>query len=155
RTGQPAVALTKGDFDLYEDGVRQEIAFFSKDQLPLSVVLLSDVSLSTRKPQIRDGALRALQRLKPDDEVAFMTFSFYARVIEGLTTNKELVSKRIGDYFAGLVEDPPLPKELEDLGPDGTHIGDSIYQTSEYLSKFRKPGSRSVIIVITDNWPWE
>src|SRR5262249_40269984 len=44
KTGRVIGDLKREDFLLYEDGVRQEITHFSQDKLPLSVMLLLDVS---------------------------------------------------------------------------------------------------------------
>src|SRR5436190_14947345 len=64
--------LKKEDFELSDNGVRQQIDYFSRDELPLAIILLLDVSRSVRPiiHDVRDGALNALQRLKPDDQVA-------------------------------------------------------------------------------------
>src|SRR2546423_8779176 len=69
--------LNKEDFELSDNGVKQQISYFSRDELPLSIILLLDVSGSVRSiiHDIRDGALNSLQRLKPDDQVAVMAFS--------------------------------------------------------------------------------
>src|ERR1041385_4982698 len=40
RTGQPIGSLKQSDFAIYEDGIKQEINYFSYDRLPLSIVLL-------------------------------------------------------------------------------------------------------------------
>src|SRR5438094_8227035 len=64
--------LTRDDFDVTDDGMKQQISYFSRDELPLSIILLLDVSRSVRPilQDIRDGALNALQHLKPDGQVA-------------------------------------------------------------------------------------
>src|SRR5439155_12889027 len=51
--------LVKEDFELSDNGARQQISYFSRDELPLSIMLLLDVSGSVRPilHQIRDGAL--------------------------------------------------------------------------------------------------
>src|SRR5215469_5953671 len=70
KTGRPVGSLSKDDFLLYEDGMEQKIAQASRDQLPLSVVLLFDLTFTTQpvlKP-LAAGALEALQHLKPEDE---------------------------------------------------------------------------------------
>jgi hypothetical protein len=67
KTGRIINSLTREDFQIYEDGVKQEISFFSQDKLPLSVILLFDLTETVRpvlKPLAR-GALQALQHLKP------------------------------------------------------------------------------------------
>jgi len=77
QTGRVVGNLNKEDFELSDNGVKQQISYFSRDELPLSIILLLDVSASVRPiiHDIRDGALNALQRLKPDDQVAVMAFS--------------------------------------------------------------------------------
>jgi VWFA-related protein len=154
-TGRVVSGLAKEDFQLHEDGVKQVITHFSQDKAPLSVVLLLDVSRSTAKKQIKDGALGALERLKPEDEVAFMPFSTYAVVVQGFTRDKPLCAERIAKWFANDIGEIVVPEDLKKLPPDGTHIADSIYQASEYLFKAASPDGRRVIIVVTDNMPWE
>ena len=72
KTRQAARELKKEDFELYEDNVRQQVSSFSQDTLPLSVVLLFDLTDSVRPvlKSLADGALEALQHLKPEDEVS-------------------------------------------------------------------------------------
>src|SRR5215468_11176463 len=77
KTGHAATSLKREDFQVYEDNVLQEITSFSQDELPLSVVILFDLTDSVR-PVLRslgEGALDALQHLKPEDEVAVMVYS--------------------------------------------------------------------------------
>ena len=51
--------FTKEDFAVYEDGVKQHISTFSQDKLPLSVVILMDVSGSvTDRESLRRPLLR-------------------------------------------------------------------------------------------------
>src|ERR1700674_2551556 len=40
--------LTKDDFEITENGVKQSVSYFSRDELPLSIILLLDVSRSVR-----------------------------------------------------------------------------------------------------------
>src|SRR6266849_6872897 len=89
--------LTKEDFEVSDNGVRQQISYFSRDELPLSIMLLLDVSGSVRPilHQIRDGALNALQRLKPDDQVAVMAFATTRELVVDFTKDRAMVSKRI------------------------------------------------------------
>src|SRR5256886_9144279 len=89
--------LTKNDFELSENGVRQQIGYFSRDELPLSIMLLLDVSGSVRPilHQIRDGALSALRHLKPDDQVAVMAFGTTSELVQDFTNDRSLVSQKI------------------------------------------------------------
>src|ERR1700730_4524377 len=40
--------LKKDDFEIVEDGVEQQLSYLSRDELPLSILLLLDVSGSVR-----------------------------------------------------------------------------------------------------------
>ena len=44
RSGRPLPTLEKDDFVIYEDGVRQDMAFFQKEDVPVSVGILFDTS---------------------------------------------------------------------------------------------------------------
>jgi len=81
KTGSPVNGLTERDFVLYEEGVKQRITHFSQDKLPLSILLLLDVSGSVMPAinQVRDSGLRALNELKPGDEVAVMAFGAWRK----------------------------------------------------------------------------
>lgn len=46
RSGRPILNLRRKDFRLYEDGVEQQIAYFTHDEQPITVVLLWDLSSS-------------------------------------------------------------------------------------------------------------
>ena len=89
--------LTKDDFEITENGVKQSVSYFSRDELPLSIMLMLDVSGSVRPilHQIRDGALNALQRLKPEDQVAVMAFGTTYELAQDFTKDRALVSKKI------------------------------------------------------------
>src|SRR2546430_7414091 len=72
--------LKKEDFLLYEDGSKQEITHFSQDSLPLSMLLLIDRGgcLDPFGEKVHHAALEAVNRLKPVDEVAVMTYLFFS-----------------------------------------------------------------------------
>ncbi len=55
RDGRYIPNLRKEDFRLWEDGVEQNVAFFSSVDKPFSVVLMIDTSGSTRSPAIAIG----------------------------------------------------------------------------------------------------
>ena len=142
KTNAVIAGLTQDDFAIYEDGVKQQITYFSQDKLPLSIVLLLDVSASVQPAlrQVRDEGMQALRQLRPEDEVAVMVFGKWAVVKQDFTKDRQLVIKRI--------------QEIEWLGPwirEATHIDEAVYQAATYLNKATNPDSRRVIIMITDN----
>ena len=42
KTGRIVTNMTKDDFTIFEDGVRQTVSYFSQERLPLSIILLVD-----------------------------------------------------------------------------------------------------------------
>src|SRR5262249_50730309 len=94
--------LSSNDFEITEKGITQEISYFSRDELPLSIMLLLDVSRSVRPiiHEIRDGALNALQRLKPQDEIAVMPFGTTYKLTQDFTKDRRLVSQTITSVTA-------------------------------------------------------
>ena len=141
KTGRPVDGLTKEDFELYDNGVRQQISYFSRDELPLSILLLLDISGSVRPiiSQIRDGALNALQRLKPEDEVAVMAFATRAELAHGFTRDRQAIVSKINEV-----------SEEFDLGKE-TFLHQAVHQAAVEMSKASNPASRRVVIVVTDN----
>lgn len=142
KTGRPVGDLTKDDFVLYEDGVQQQIAKVSRDQLPLSVVLLFDLTFSVQpvlKP-LAAGALEALNHLKPEDEVAVMVYSNKAELLQDFTTDRALAVAAIQRASAM-------------QSGEEAFFNQAIYQASEQLARARNPQSRRTIIWLTDNVP--
>jgi Ca-activated chloride channel family protein len=133
--------LTKDDFEIYEKGVRQQVSYFSRDELPLSIMLLLDVSGSVRPIlyQIRDGALTALQRLKAGDQVAVMAFASKSELSLDFSKDRALVSRTIEEATAS-----------DRLG-SGTFLGPALDEAASHMQIAPTAGSRRVIIIITDN----
>src|SRR3984885_7233462 len=90
KSGVPLDTLSAKDFELSEDGVAQTISYFSHDQLPLSVVFLFDMTETVHAAlaPLAQAALQVLGHLKPEDEVAAMTFSSRADLLAGVTTDR-------------------------------------------------------------------
>jgi VWFA-related protein len=141
KTGVVISDLVQKDFELYEDGVKQEIAFFGKDKLPLSIMLLIDTSGSVRPviEIIRDGAMEALRRLKPEDEVAVMVFGEKTQMIQPFTKDRLLIVKQIGNLLS-----------QAQVGV-GTSLHTALHEAATQMSTASNPLSRRVVITVTDN----
>ena len=133
--------LAKEDFELSDHGARQQISYFSRDELPLSIMLLLDVSGSVRPilHQIRDGALNALQRLKPEDQVAVMAFANTSKLAQNFTNDRKLAAQKIEEATAS-----------DSLGR-GTFLGPALESAALHMQKAPAQTGRRVIIVVTDN----
>ena len=135
--GAPESELQAEDFIIYDNSVTQQISFFSRDQLPLAVAILVDSSgsITDKLPALQNAAITALERLKPEDQVALYSFDWgYHRLIN-LTEDRFLIAERIGKLrtVAG-----------------GTDIYDTVYDAARYL-KENAPHRRRAIILISDN----
>jgi VWFA-related protein len=142
KTRQAARELKKEDFELYEDNVRQQVSSFSQDTLPLSVVLLFDLTDSVRPvlKSLADGALEALQHLKPEDEVTVMVYAASAQVLQQATTDRALAVAAI-------------EKASRMESGEAAFFNEGIFQAAEQLTKGKNPSSRRVIIWLTDDVP--
>jgi Ca-activated chloride channel homolog len=136
KAGQIMGDLKKEDFEVREDGVAKKVELFSRDELPLDVALVLDLSDSIGPflGPLRDAAATTLAALKPDDEVALFTFSTEAELSVPLTKDKSTIATQIGSFKAG----------------GATNINDGIFVASEYLLKSASRGRR-VIILISDD----
>src|SRR5258708_39274727 len=97
KDGQIMANLKKDDFEVREDGVAQKVEIFSRDELPLNVALVLDLSDSIGPflGPLRDAATVALAALKPGDEVALFTFSTEAELRLPLTKDKTKIADQI------------------------------------------------------------
>jgi Ca-activated chloride channel family protein len=89
--------LKKEDFLIYEDGAKQEITHFSKDMLPLSVLLVIDRGgcVDPYVDEVHRAAREALDRLKPVDEIAVMAFANTSVLIEPFTRNRIMIENAL------------------------------------------------------------
>lgn len=145
KTGEIINGLKARDFELYEDGQRQEISHFSQDRLPLSVILLMDLSgsVSPALREIQSGALLALERFREQDEVAVIAFSSETQLVQGFTRDRRLILDRIGKI------------EKTSVIGQGTSLFTGLRESAIHMEKAANPISRRVIIAVTDNIAWE
>jgi Ca-activated chloride channel homolog len=136
KDGQIMANLKKDDFEVREDGVAQKLEVFSRDELPVDVALVLDLSDSIGPflAPLRDAATIALAALKPNDEVALFTFSTEAEMRLPLTKDKKKIADQISTFDAR----------------GATNINDGIFAAAEYLLK-APPNGRRVIILISDD----
>jgi Ca-activated chloride channel family protein len=129
--------LNREDFALLDDGVPQSIVHFSRDELPLAVVLVVDVSgsMADVMGSMRKAALAWLERLKPVDRVAIFTFADNPKLQVPLTLEKAKVAKAIGQFSAS----------------GGTDIHKALYQAAAYLRQ-EAPHERRIVILASDDF---
>ena len=96
--GRPITSLNRAQFSIYEDGVKQEIARFETTTAPFSVVMLLDMSGSTKsyRQNIKLSAARFLDALAPDDRVAVVEFYSKINLLNDFTVDKNVAAQSIG-----------------------------------------------------------
>lgn len=111
--GRPITSLDKNSFSLFEDGVKQEISSFVAAPAPFSVVMMLDMSGSTKsfRQNIQLSAARFLDALGPDDRVAVVEFYGKVNLLNDFTTNRNIAAHSISvangsgetDLYRGLL----------------------------------------------------
>jgi VWFA-related protein len=172
--GRPVFGLTKPDFSIYEDGVRQPIVFFTSDPFPISAAIVVDVGMP-------DIALKKVQETFPAligsfseyDEVSIYTFGntvkqqqdFSAALGDRTATTFKRVKAEQGKTGGVAVADGPMVSGPSVNGmpfPSGRMhtpntrtmdpsrvLNDAILRATIDLSK-RPRGRRKVVFVISD-----
>lgn len=91
REGRRVLDLKKEDFQVFEDGIEQQIAGFGQTDEPVSVLLALDTSGSTelQLPRIQNEAIRFCNLLHPDDSVAVMSFAEDVSLLEDWSIDRD------------------------------------------------------------------
>jgi len=83
------LGLQKEDFQVFEDGVEQNVSLFSGEDAPLSVGVLFDrsASMSYKLGSSRDATTQLLNALNKEDEAFLVEFADLATLSVGFTGN--------------------------------------------------------------------
>ncbi|HET6898560.1 MAG TPA: VWA domain-containing protein [Vicinamibacteria bacterium] len=90
KTGHPVMGLRGEDFQVQEDGKKQEVTYFSGERKPLRLALALDVSASMQN-KIREveAALRHfIDLLEPEDEILVLLFNDHVDVVQDFTSDR-------------------------------------------------------------------
>jgi Ca-activated chloride channel homolog len=79
--------LAANDFAVYEDGVKQEVAFFAASEIPIDLILLVDSSssMADKMAVAREAALGFVRTLRAGDRAAIVAFNDTTKVLQPLT----------------------------------------------------------------------
>ena len=134
RDGKYIVDLRREDFQLFENGVQQDIANFDSVEKPFTVALLLDMSdsLRFRIGDIQAAALTFVDQLRPEDQVMVVAFDSQIQILCELTKNHDVARAAIRKTNMG----------------GGTRVYDTI---NFVLNKrFNEIRGRKAIILFTD-----
>ena len=129
--------LTKAEFGVEEDGVKQEISFFATVTEPFHVVLMLDTSASTREKLslIRQAAIAFVDQLQPEDRVKVISFDDEVRDLNEFTGDRAVLQSAINRTAPG----------------QRTKIYDAFELA---LSSIRKIQGRKAIVLFSDGVDW-
>ncbi len=145
--------LTQDDFEVFEDGKRQVIKYFSREtDLPLTIGLLVDVSVSQRNLiEIEKQAASQFfsQVLRAKDLAFLISFGSDAELLQDLTSSPRLLRAaldelRVKSDVSGL-HPGPVPTMSK---PRGTVLFDAVYLAA--TEKLSQEVGRKAIVLITD-----
>ena len=128
--------LLQDNFSIFEDGIKQDISVFSREDLPIRLVLLLDTSASMDEKMgfAQEAAVSFVQTLKNDDDAQVVEFGSKARVLQPFTADKKKLTRAIRMTQAG----------------GTTSLHNALYIALKNLSRRRQDIRRQAIIVLSD-----
>ena len=115
--GRFVSGLKQQDFTIFQDGVKQEIAFFGDNTEPINVALLLDTSYSTSEviDKIKTAAADFIKLLKKDDRVMILSFDRDVKVLGNLTSDKKELINSINSAKVENVSGTVMRKTVNDV----------------------------------------
>lgn len=133
--GHLVQTLKKEDFQVAEDGVKQNIISFQHSDLPVSIALVVDNSgsMSKKRPAVNKSALDLIEASNPEDEAFVVNFSDEAFIDQEFTSS-------VNKLRDGL-------SHIESRG--GTALYDAVVASADKLAiDAKRP--KQVLVLITD-----
>ncbi len=138
--GVSITGLAKEDFQLFEDGIEQRIAYFDAGNDPASVALVIDASPSVlpEANAVQDAARGLAEALAPRDEVAVVEFSAHSFMLAPFSRDRVQLDRSIARVN--------VRQLFKDAG--GSNIYATVYLVAQKL--FRGRSGRKAILLLTD-----
>lgn len=134
RKGRPVADLKQREFKIFENGVEQEIAYFSDEDQPFTVALMLDMSYSSvfKLQEIQAAAWTFVSQLRENDRVMIVSFAEKPLVLCEPTNNRKVLR----------------------LAIDGAKIasGTALYTAFDLVlkEKLKKISGRKAIVLLSD-----
>ncbi|HMF96509.1 MAG TPA: VWA domain-containing protein [Vicinamibacterales bacterium] len=96
--------LTQDDFNVFEDGVKQDVTFFNKTNLPIALALLLDTSASmeSKLPTAQEAAIGFARKLRSHQDLAeIIDFDSRVIVLQNFTNSVAELEQAIHKTSAG------------------------------------------------------
>jgi VWFA-related protein len=136
-TNRGLLGLTEEDFNLFEDGSEQKILKFDSASAPFDLILLIDLSGSTRDVVnlIKQSALRFVNAARASDRIGIITFAGEPRIVSPVTVDREVLRQRI---------------ETIETAPGDTKLYDAVDFAIRQMTPASKTARRSAIVLMSD-----
>src|SRR5215472_566478 len=95
--------LDKKGFQIYEDGVQQQISFFTSERVPVNIVLLIDTSSSvqTEIDNIKTSAWAFIQQMGDQDKFSIISFTDTVDLVLDWTSDKDKARRALSNLSTG------------------------------------------------------
>lgn len=139
-SGKYVTDLNEEEFEVYEDGAKQKLTFFSRTQQPIALALLLDTSASMdeRMGIAQEAAIGFARQLHKEDQAEVIDFDSQVRILQGFTNDAAT-----------------LEKAIRQTTPNGsTSLYNAIYISLQELKKVKAVATsdirRQAIVVLSD-----
>jgi len=128
-------SLTKDEFAVYEDGVKQQVISLTAQDAPFSLGIAIDASGSMRAqlPLIQKAAQDVISQMGSSDEAFVMAFTSGSELMQDFTGNQRDLANAVGRIYTS----------------GGTSLLDAVVAASNYVHKKGK-NRRKALLFITD-----
>ncbi len=95
--------LSQEDFSVFEDGVKQDVTFFNRTNLPIALALLLDTSASmdSKLPTAQEAAIGFAKRLRKQDLAEVIDFDSRVVILQNFTNSATELESAIRKTSAG------------------------------------------------------
>jgi len=143
RNNRPIDNVRESDFRVFEDGVEQPVAFFTREEVPVSYGLAVDNSGSLRSQlqSVIDAGKSIINSNKPGDETFLVRFisSDKIETLQDFTSNMELLMDGIDNMY---------------IEGGQTAVIDAVFLSADRVAEYKKGDDndrrRRALIVVTD-----
>jgi VWFA-related protein len=132
--------LDQPEFNVFEDGVKQDITYFNRTRLPIALVVLLDTSASMQEklPTAQEAAVGFVKRLGAKDEAMLIDFDSRVDILHPFSNDQKSLETAIRRTTAG----------------GSTSLHNAIYISLKELKKNQAKSTeevrRQAIVVLSD-----
>ena len=132
--------IEQAEFAVFEDGVKQDVTFFTRRQQPIALSLLVDssASMEDKISILQEAASNFVRRLKPNDIAQVIDFDSRVQIRQAFTSDKPLLETAIRSMTSG----------------GSTSLHNAIYISLKELGKVRAQNEddvrRQALVVFSD-----